>query len=325
MKTSGEDSLNPLVPLRWMYMLAGFTACLCVGEILVGYRARSLALLGDAGHALLDLVSYIAAILFESFKSVARGNRKVVAALDLFICIFAIITVVASTVFVWDAALIRLVGGVHKHEAERAVGFEAVWQDILEPKGDHGGPADVDGRLVFVFALCSVTMNGILGYHGYQYVQNAHGTWWDWAHSLLHPGCTQNHSVRTHFQHGPGCDCEEDAMQSAPLNLNVVVMWVHVVSDAVKDCVLIVVSFLMMLHVVSSHAADAASALAVTVLVVLGSFWVVPAIWVRIKQVFFNAELTLETEEDREGLLEDGRKEKLTATYNQAYRRNLVE
>jgi len=321
----GEDKL--LVPLRWMYMLAGFTATLCVGEILVGYRARSLALLGDAGHALLDLTGYIAAIFCESIKNMARSNRRVVAALDLFICIFVILTVTASTYFVWDAALSRLLGGTHKHEVDRATGFEAVWQDILKPKGEHGGFADVDGRLVFAFALCSVVMNGILGYSGYQYVKTAHGTWWDWAHSILHPGCTTNHdySRRVHHQHGPGCDCTEDEKLSAPINLNVAVMWVHVVCDAVKDCVLIVVSFLMMIHVVSTHAADAASALAVTVLVVLGSFWIIPAIWVRVKQVFFGADLSPVIEdEEGENLLEGGRKERLTAAYNQTYQRRVL-
>lgn len=273
---------------------------------------------------MLDLCGYIAAIFCELMKNMARDNRRVVAALDLFVCIFIILSVTCGSVFVWDAAVARLLGvgkgnGHLDGSTERALGFQSVWQDILSPHGHHDATTDVDGRLVFVFALSSMLVNGLLGITGYYYVKTAHGSWWDWAHSILHPGCvTVHHQIAaSHHQHGPGCDCTPQEARAAPINLNVTVMWVHVMCDAVKDCVLLVVSFLMMLQVVSSRAADAASAIAVVCLVIAGSFWIFPAVWIRVKQVFCGAELTLDDEDEEQTLLLPERSEKLTAAFHE--------
>lgn len=303
---------KPLAPLKWMYMLATVTAVICVAEFWVGKHAHSLALLGDCGHVLLDLCSYVAAIMCELLKTVARGNRRTVAAIDLFICLFIIITVASGSAYVLEAAMHRLTGLAHDHKpgdhgeneaAERAAGLEHGWQDIFvaHPAGtaDH---ADADGRLMFAFALSSMIVNAGLGLTGYYYVKNAHGGWWEWVHAVLHPGCTAQGCTEVHDVEGG----KRQKMET-PINLNVTIMWIHVSCDAVKDLVLLCVSFLMMEKYVGSKAADAAASLVVVCMVILGSVWICPAVWIRLKQVFWNEELEDDNDETK-SLLSTGRK-----------------
>lgn len=302
-------------PLRWLYMLAFFTTVLLTAELYTGHLSNSLALLGDAGHVLLDLLGYGTAIMCEVIKKATSHNRRAVAALDLGVCLLSIAAVLGCMSWLFESAVHRLVGGhdshgVHEDSGERATGFELVWQDLFKPKKNLDISGDVNGRLVFYFAACSMCVNASMGLCGYYFVKNNHGSWSEWLHAIVHPGCAhggcaEDHSAENHSASGV---VDESASRSrraaAPVNLNLVVTWMHVTTDACKDLLLLVVSFFMMEGYLSSKVADAASAIAVMVLVLIGSVWLLPAMWMRFKQVFWGLE-TADLDAEREPLVQN--------------------
>jgi len=355
MKNQLQDD-QQLSPLRWLLLLLLFQTVLLTFEVVMGYSARSLALIGDAGHGLLDILSTLGAVVCERLKSSNTHSPRIVAVLDILVFVFVIALVASGSCAVWDLAFSRLVSTPHHHMLptshdhdnveERARGLTGVWKDLFglqEGGHDHGKDMDVDGRLIFAFAICSMLLNASMGMVGYHYVQKAHGSWWDWAHAALHPGCTATNCSAAGYVPRPSPQCvrrgrdrensllctayddcgDEDCeahlpggetlkpQEDPPLNLNMVVIWIHVVCDAIKDLVLIVASFLMMMKLVSAKAADAASALAVVGLMILGAVWVLPGLWIRVQQVWSGGAQEMDAAQrgEAEALLKTGEAE----------------